>query len=276
MPVLRSGKRSKSVGFRVREESIQQTKKVYLSYLGIETSASETGESDADSGSNSFQNFGVRESKAFLQEYFSQSTKVLTTDEDEEAGESEHGSTLNVPFAALREWLQVADQKLPKSAKQLSQLYESQFDKWMVYMSENFNVLLYGFGSKLDLVERFRKAKLLGTYNHIVLHGYQPSASVKQLLALLVERLRLKISPSSSSSPIELSYAVCQALESMKKPCDVFIVVHNIDGVALRNHVAQTVLCVLADSPFVHIIASVDHVNAALMWDQTKLAKFSW
>ena len=44
----------------------------------------------------------------------------------------------------------------------------------------------------------------------------------------------------------------------------VFLIVHNIDGIALRSSKFQTVLSLLACVRGLHIIASVDHVNAHL------------
>jgi len=44
----------------------------------------------------------------------------------------------------------------------------------------------------------------------------------------------------------------------------VFLVVHNIDGLALRSAKVQTILSMLACVRGLHIIASIDHVNAHL------------
>ncbi len=44
----------------------------------------------------------------------------------------------------------------------------------------------------------------------------------------------------------------------------VYLVLHNIDGAGLRSTEAQDVLALLAASPFVHFIATVDHVRATL------------
>lgn len=44
----------------------------------------------------------------------------------------------------------------------------------------------------------------------------------------------------------------------------IVLVVHNIDGVGLRSERAQTALSLLAELPQIHIVASVDHVNAPL------------
>ena len=56
----------------------------------------------------------------------------------------------------------------------------------------------------------------------------------------------------------------------------LYLVVHNIDGVAMRNAETQSILGELSSFPRVHLIASVDHVNAPLLWSKREAAKFNW
>ena len=44
----------------------------------------------------------------------------------------------------------------------------------------------------------------------------------------------------------------------------VFLIVHNIDGIALRSSRDQTILSLLACVHGLHIVASVDHISAPL------------
>ena len=44
----------------------------------------------------------------------------------------------------------------------------------------------------------------------------------------------------------------------------VFLILHNIDGVALRSSKVQTILSMLACLHGLHIVASVDHVSSHL------------
>ena len=47
-------------------------------------------------------------------------------------------------------------------------------------------------------------------------------------------------------------------------------------GAGLRGGEAQTVLSELAATTGLHVIASVDHVNAPLLWDKRTAARFNW
>lgn len=44
----------------------------------------------------------------------------------------------------------------------------------------------------------------------------------------------------------------------------LYLIIHNIDGIMLRSNKVQNILANLAAIPNIHVIASVDHVNAPL------------
>lgn len=52
--------------------------------------------------------------------------------------------------------------------------------------------------------------------------------------------------------------------QSEDKDCFICVVVHNIDGPALRDPESQQTLAQLASCSHIRIIASIDHVNALL------------
>jgi hypothetical protein len=55
----------------------------------------------------------------------------------------------------------------------------------------------------------------------------------------------------------------------------VVLLVHSLDGSPLlRTRTHQTALAVLAASPRIRLVASVDHVNAGLLWDADLAASF--
>jgi origin recognition complex subunit 2 len=63
--------------------------------------------------------------------------------------------------------------------------------------------------------------------------------------------------------------------ESRKVP-NLVLLIHNIDGPSLRNAKAQSLLSVLADTPNIRLIASIDHINAPLLWDSVLTKRFNW
>ena len=55
-----------------------------------------------------------------------------------------------------------------------------------------------------------------------------------------------------------------------------YLLIHNIDGVPLRNYISQKCLSILADCSKIHLIASVDHIHSLFLWDHSMLAKYHW
>lgn len=59
-------------------------------------------------------------------------------------------------------------------------------------------------------------------------------------------------------------------------PASLYIVVHSIDGVALRSSLVQTGLSILAAASNIHLVASMDHINGPLIWSQKTKERFNW
>ena len=155
----------------------------------------------------------------------------------------------------------------------LGDINARQFTQWLFHLANGFNVLLYGLGSKRTLLESFAKCHLSGV-PHIVVNGYFPGLSVKQLLrAITVDVLQ---HTGVFKSDNECCTFIASSLASPDPPKHLFVLIHNVDGPMLQGERVQGVLSHLASSPSVHIVATLDHVNAPLMWDQWKLSRFNW
>lgn len=56
----------------------------------------------------------------------------------------------------------------------------------------------------------------------------------------------------------------------------LYIVVHSIDGDALRSPESQRVLAIIASNPSISLLASCESVNTPLLWSDNMLGKFRW
>ena len=173
--------------------------------------------------------------------------------------------------------LQATSSRFQDDCQKLYQEYNQLYSYWLLQMHSGFNILLYGLGAKKRLMEDFSK-KCLSQSCHLVVNGYFPGLTVKQVLSSLSSDL---LGHSGSfKSHTEHAQFVTNTLDnkSSKKdiPQEVFLIIHNLDGPMLRNERAQAALSILAVSKNIHVIASVDHINAALLCDQTKLSRFNW
>ena len=175
--------------------------------------------------------------------------------------------------------------------QQLYEEYKQLYPYWLFQISNGFNILLYGVGSKQKLLEDFRK-ECLSESCHLVVNGFFPGLTIKQVLTKLTSSVfghtgtfkspieqaqfitkELKV---KGNSEVEASKVKAKQSATAPTPIEIFLIIHDIDGQMLRSDTAQTAVSVLAQSPSIHIIASVDHINAPLLWDQKKLSRFNW
>ncbi|KAK4538397.1 hypothetical protein CDCA_CDCA17G4422 [Cyanidium caldarium] len=168
--------------------------------------------------------------------------------------------------------------------------------------SGGFSVLAYGFGSKRAILEAFaarlqqdiRRARdrdVPGADRTalVVADGYNPMLSVRLLLQHVLHQSGLSDAEDryaggalaqadwgSGKSVADMLVKVGALLAAA--PCSrLYLVLHSIDGAALRTVEAQEALSRLASLPQVHLVASVDHVNTPLLWPaDTTLARFRW
>ncbi|XP_050081115.1 origin recognition complex subunit 2 [Anopheles maculipalpis] len=151
--------------------------------------------------------------------------------------------------------------------------HEQQFERWMFLLNEGFSVLLYGLGSKRSLLQTFHH-KLLADRSVVVVNGFFPSLTVKDVLdAVANELLELQLQTTllhhETIDEIKLELA-------LQPDRHIFLLVHNLDGAAMRNGRMQSTLCRLASIPNVHLIATIDHINAPLLWDASKLGLYNF
>ncbi|KAK9240931.1 origin recognition complex subunit 2-domain-containing protein [Lipomyces kononenkoae] len=168
------------------------------------------------------------------------------------------------------------------SREALIKLHETLFPQWAFELSQGFNLVLYGVGSKRDLVLSFAEDYLYDT-KVLVVNGYNPSTTIREVLAssaaILLNDPNVKI-PKALPDVLSL---IMNTQEPGPFPCANYIpklvlLIHNIDGEVFRNDRSQSALSRLASHNQVSLLATVDHINAPLLWDSAKLSalKFIW
>ena len=153
-------------------------------------------------------------------------------------------------------------------------MYRSLFNYWLNQLGRGFNILLYGYGSKLNLIDEFRNTHLSKTC-HLVVNGFFPGLTIKQVLNQITSDL-LEHSGSFKNLPHQCKYICTSLCEDEDAPKELFLIIHNIDGAALREEKSQISLSLLAACPRIHIIASIDHLNSPLLWTEIILARYNW
>ncbi|XP_030761209.1 origin recognition complex subunit 2 [Sitophilus oryzae] len=170
----------------------------------------------------------------------------------------------------------LSDMKLSKEhtccINKLSETNEMHFKKWLFVLNQNFNILLYGLGSKKNILTKFH-TECLKDMPVIVVNGFFPTLSIKNILdSIIVDLLELSENPSNPNDACDL------IVKEFKKipQSHLYLLVHNIDGETLRSPKIQLILSQLAAVENIHLIATIDHINAPLIWDHSKLSKFNF
>lgn len=142
---------------------------------------------------------------------------------------------------------------------ELSETNKKHFAKWSYLLHENFNILLYGLGSKRNILKQFQES--LSDSPVIVVNGFFPTLSLKDILDSIASGvLDLK---ELSANP----YEACEIIEeefARQPELHLYLIIHNIDGEMLRNAKTQNVLSKLAAINNIHLLASIDHINGPL------------
>uniref|UniRef100_A0A8C9L8F0 Origin recognition complex subunit 2 n=1 Tax=Pavo cristatus TaxID=9049 RepID=A0A8C9L8F0_PAVCR len=204
-----------------------------------------------------------------VEEYFEahSSSKVLTSDRTLQKLRRKRLSQ-----QTLHDLLQKSPLAYAAEIKELNQQYESLFSKWMLQLHLGFNIVLYGLGSKHDLLEKFRTSMLQDSV-HLVVNGYFPSITVKSVLNSITEEVLDHI--GTFRSPLDQLEFIVKRFKD-DSSLELYVLIHNLDSQMLRGERSQQILAQLSSLPSIYLIASIDHINAPLMWDQAKQSLYNW
>ncbi|XP_053554684.1 origin recognition complex subunit 2 [Bombina bombina] len=204
-----------------------------------------------------------------VEEYFEahSSSKVLTSDRT-----LQRLQTPKLDQETLRKLLETSPPAFAAELKSLHKQYEALFYKWMLQLHLGFNIILYGLGSKRNLLEKFRTSMLKDSL-HVVINGFFPSITVKSILNSITEEALDH--PGTFRSPLDHMEFIIQKFKQ-DSSLELYLLIHNLDSQMLRGDKSQQLLGQLASIHNVHLLASIDHINAPLMWDQSKQSQYNW
>nr|Q91628.1 RecName: Full=Origin recognition complex subunit 2; Short=xORC2 [Xenopus laevis]AAA96391.1 XORC2 [Xenopus laevis]prf//2204391A orc-2-related protein [Xenopus laevis] len=204
-----------------------------------------------------------------VEEYFEahSSSKVLTSDRT-----LQRLQTPKLDQETLRKLLDQTPSAFADELHRISKKHEALFYKWMLQLHLGFNIILFGLGSKQSLIEKFRTS-LLQDSLHIVINEFFPSITAKSILNSITEEALGH--PGAFRSPLDQMDFILQRFKD-DPSLELYLLIHNLDSQMLRGEKCQQVLGQLASIPNLHLLASVDHINAPLMWDQSKQSLYNW
>jgi origin recognition complex subunit 2 len=143
------------------------------------------------------------------------------------------------------------------------------FSRFLCELNEGFNLICYGFGSKRSFLNEFASSKCSKAGHVVVVNGYHPELSVKDMLNSIENIPGIAALPLSSATPETHARRIYDFFSRPKQP-HLYLVIHNIDYLLVRTPKARSCLSLLALHPHIHLISSVDHINAPLLWSTSE------
>eukprot|EP01126_Amoeba_proteus_P003036 TRINITY_DN1098_c0_g1_i11.p1 TRINITY_DN1098_c0_g1~~TRINITY_DN1098_c0_g1_i11.p1 ORF type:complete len:249 (+),score=35.85 TRINITY_DN1098_c0_g1_i11:74-820(+) len=139
----------------------------------------------------------------------------------------------------------------------ISRLQEECFASWHCQLRCGFNLILYGLGSKRELLQSFAETISDGEFYQI--NGMNAKVDLSALLVTMTQRPNLPVLDQ------------CTELENIlkRRQTRVYFIINHLDGVGLRSPLSQTVVARLGRVNKIHVIASVDHINSPLLVDSS-------
>jgi origin recognition complex subunit 2 len=151
-----------------------------------------------------------------------------------------------------------------KEIENLQDAHCQQFPQWKFEVDNGYNILLFGYGSKRTIMESFATEELAEEMSVLVVNGYFPTLSLEAVLSEILEH----ISESTTGDKLQ------QIATRLREP--LTILVHSLDSPVLRQPKNQQILSTLAANQYITMIASVDHVNAPLLFDSLKSSRYNF
>ncbi|KAF2896664.1 hypothetical protein ILUMI_09513 [Ignelater luminosus] len=107
----------------------------------------------------------------------------------------------------------------------------------------------------------------------VVVNGFFPSLTIKNILdSIMFDILGLSENPANAYDGCDIIAQELSHLPTMH----LYIIINNIEGDMLKNGKSQNVLSRLGAIKNLHVIGTIDHVSAPLIWDNSKLSKFNF
>jgi origin recognition complex subunit 2 len=162
----------------------------------------------------------------------------------------------------------------------LTRLHTRAFPQWRFELSQGFSICMYGYGSKLQLSQKFIRwiyDRASPRPHMIVVNGYAPKMNMRIILNTIASAIvghgkDMKL----TGQPQEMVEPLLARLDLLPVTETVCLVVNSIDSTSLRKASSQMVLARLASHARVQLIATADTPTFSLLWNSALLENFNF
>ena len=163
--------------------------------------------------------------------------------------------------------------------KFLEELHTEDFRQWQFELSQQFNICIYGWGSKKSLLMQFADHIYNFQVDHtkskiVVVNGYVHNLTVKDVLNTVAAAVTER-GHKLGAQPVEMLENLIGLLEEDESQ-EITLIIHSIDRPPLRRPATQSILSRLSAHPQVHLVASADHPSFPLLWDSSLRSAYNF
>ena len=145
------------------------------------------------------------------------------------------------------------------------------FSRYICELNEGFNILCYGLGSKRRILNQFATTHCSKRGHTVIGNGFQPDFNLKDLLSSVENIPAIKKLDWPSTTVEKQGRRIYDFFAQPSQKSHLYIVIHNIDAAPLRTAKSKSILALVANNPRIHVIASIDHLNAPLLWSSSEI-----
>jgi origin recognition complex subunit 2 len=145
------------------------------------------------------------------------------------------------------------------------------FSRFIAELNEGFNILCYGLGSKRRLLNQFATSHCSKDGHVVVVNGFQPEFTLKDMFNSIEEIPGIQDLDFPSANVEKQARRIYEFFAKATQQVDLYLIIHNIDAAPFRAAKSKSILSLLAHNPRIHVIASIDHINAPLLWSSSEI-----
>lgn len=167
--------------------------------------------------------------------------------------------------------------------EELHDIHTRSFAQWYFELCQSYNICLYGYGSKRRLVSDFARylhQQLAPAPKILIINGYNTTLDLRKALVALAT---LAFDAPEGDLPPRLLGAqpatlVASIVDHLQKSCDqLFIFINSLDAASIRRPSSNaSLLAQLAACSSIHMLATCDTMNFALLWPSDLRDKYNW
>ncbi|EON65879.1 hypothetical protein W97_05121 [Coniosporium apollinis CBS 100218] len=158
----------------------------------------------------------------------------------------------------------------------LHSVHTRSFNQWSFELRNNFNICLYGYGSKRQLVQDFAShlhSTLSDPPTTIIVNGYIPTITPRDILTTIATALLPK-NAKLPAQPPALLQLILSTLTSEPPSQPLLLIINSLDAPSLRRQSTQSLLAQLAAHPSISLLATTDTPTFPLLWDLSLRQQF--